>query len=86
MRRERARDASALVASMGRMRCRGAGAPKVKLLHLKRTKKSGIVIRDVPAEAASLNHRDCFVLDCGHRVYTWRPTPCTAGGGLTQPK
>jgi len=44
---------------------------QVKLLHLKRTKKSGIVIRDVPAEAASLNHRDCFVLDCGHRVYTW---------------
>ena len=55
-----------------------ADAYIAKLLHVRKTKKHGMKIVQVPCTLASLNHGDCFILDAGASIYVWCGDECSA--------
>lgn len=42
-----------------------------KLYQCRRTKEKSIIFEEEAVALSTLNHRDCFILDCGRKIYTW---------------
>ena len=55
-----------------------ADAYIAKLFHVRKTKKHGMKVVQVPCALASLNHGDCFILDAGALIYVWAGDECSA--------
>lgn len=49
-----------------------------KLLQVRQTKKKAMVADEITLELSSLNHRDCFILDAGDKVYVWNGDDASA--------